>query len=461
MLVVAGADRRHCVAACALAVLAAIALAGPTGAGELAAATEFQRSLGGIIFRKTWVSAPASTDSSDGLGPLFNARSCNACHPRGMRGPGPRQEGAGDRGGGLVLRLSVPPLTVAEHQSLADGRVLALPEPTYGVQLQTDAIQGHAAEGRLRTETRLRQVKLSDGTTVVLRHPAYHIERLGYGPMRPDTMTSPRLAPPLLGLGLLDSIPAADVLALEDIDDRDGDGISGRASRVGPGSATERPIGRFGWKAGTASVRAQVAEAFATDMGLSSALRPQPSGDCTPRQAECVGAPDGRSDRHGGHEVGDVIVDLVASYVAGLLPPPTPDRVGPEHAVGRALFAGTGCAACHRPSFTIPEDPADSNSGPRTIQPYSDLLLHDMGERLADERPDGTASGREWRTTPLWGIVLSLDGDGNGALLHDGRARTIEEAVLWHDGEADKARDAFAALPRAERDRLILFVKSL
>ena len=422
---------------------------------------QFQRALGEAIFRKAWVSAPASTDSSDGLGPLYNARACSVCHPRGGRGRPPTADAADARAAGLMLRLSLPPATLAEQQHLASGLVAAIPEPAYGLQLQTGAIQGHVSEGRLRVSFAELPATLADGSVVVLSQPGYSIDRLGYGPLHPDTLQSPRLAPALIGLGLLEAIPDAEILAFEDPDDRNGDGISGRASRVGPAVNGQRSLGRFGWKGGLATVRTQVAEAFATDMGLSSALQPRPAGDCTPRQPLCLSAPDGRSARHGGHEVGDLVLDLVTAYVAGIAPREPAPAAAVDLGRGRRLFEQAQCALCHRPSLRPGANPHGDPTTNNTIQPYTDLLLHDMGAALADHRPEGAATGSEWRTAPLWSIGESLDADGRGHLLHDGRARNIEEAILWHGGEAQAARDAFAALPRAERNRLIQFVKSL
>ncbi len=422
---------------------------------------DFQRTLGAVIFRKTWIAAPASTDSSDGLGPLYNARACSDCHPRGGRGRPPSADVGAERSPGLVMRLSMPPATLAERQRLTSGEARAIPEPTYGLQLQTHAIQGHHSEGRLRVAHADLPVVLADGTRVILRQPMYDLETMGYGPLHPDTMQSPRLAPALLGLGLLESVPATEILAFEDPEDRDGDGISGRASHVGPVIDGGRAIGRFGWKAGTATVRAQVAEAFSIDLGISSSLQPQPAGDCTPRQTLCRSAPDGRSTRHGGHEISDVVLDLVTGYVAGITPAHSVSRPGLDLGQGQRLFELAQCALCHRPGLSTGEGLTDTRSDRQTIKPYTDLLLHDMGAGLADHRPEGSASGSEWRTAPLWGIGQNLDADGRGHLLHDGRARTIEEAILWHGGEARGARDAFAALPRVDRNRLIEFVKSL
>jgi CxxC motif-containing protein (DUF1111 family) len=402
--------------------------------------------VGQGIFRKLWVSAPGSTRSSDGLGPLFNARSCQSCHTGGGRGPAVID---GKPPVSLVLRLSVPPATEAERAALAARRLLAIPEPTYGEQLQTAAVQGLAAEGRIEAAGTDVPARLGDGSIVRLRAPTYRIAALGAGALRADTMISPRLAPPLAGIGLLEAIPDADILAGADPDDADADGISGRANRVWSTLHGRTLLGRFGWKAGQPTVADQIAAAFASDIGISTPLRPASWGDCTAREAACRTAPSGGSADSA--EAPDAVFDRVVLYVRSLGAPPRRGADQPQVEAGRRLFDAAGCAACHRPTFVI-------NRG-EPISPYSDLLLHDMGDGLADGRPEGDASGREWRTAPLWG--LGRAGASGGGLLHDGRARTPLEAILWHGGEAQAARDRIAALPAAAKATLLAFLDSL
>jgi CxxC motif-containing protein (DUF1111 family) len=426
---------------------------------ELDADRHFRFALGEVIFRRQWVSAPASTTSSDGLGPLYNARACAQCHPQGGRGQ-PEPDRANGRPGALVLRLSVPPGTEAERALLAERKANALPEPTYGVQLQPLAIQGHRGEGRVEVVYGELSVALRDGEVAWLRKPSYRVSGLGYGPLSEATMTSPRVAPPLIGLGLLEMVPEEQVVEREG-GSGTGSGVRGVANRVWSKELGKVVLGRFGWKAGAPSVRQQVAEAFATDLGLSSALVERPAGDCTERQPQCLKAPDGRSAHRGGHEIGDALLDLVVFYVGNANPPERRLAVSDAVHEGEALFHATGCAACHRPSFvtSVTSGPAHLRGLP--IRPYSDLLLHDMGEGLADGRPEGLADGRAWRTAPLWGVGRPQTPDGRQTFLHDGRARSLEEAVLWHGGEAREARDAFASLAADKRRALIAFVKSL
>lgn len=430
---------------------------GQDGATEaLGEEEEFRIALGRVLFRKQWVSAPASTASSDGLGPLYNARACEQCHFNGGRGQ-PEADHASGRPSALVLRLSVPPRTDAERTMLTqDHRVIA--EPTYGVQLQPFAIQGHRSEGRLDVGYDEVAVELGDGSLVHLRRPSYRVANLGYGPFREDTMMSPRVGPPLVGLGLLELVPESQILEREGIGG--GPGIAGVANRVWSKEQGKITLGRFGWKAGTSSLRLQVAEAFALDLGISSSLVTRPSGDCTAQQTQCLSAPDGRSALHGGHELDDKLLDLVTAFVAYRDLPLRSPRGNATAEAGEIHFHAIGCAACHRPSLQTSSSDGPPQLRGRTIWPYTDLLLHDMGEDLADGQPEGAADGRMWRTAPLWALGRQQTRDGGETFLHDGRARSIAEAVLWHGGEARAARDAFARLSVSERSALIDFVKS-
>ncbi|GAB4227400.1 MAG: di-heme oxidoredictase family protein [Methyloligellaceae bacterium] len=418
--------------------------------------------IGNAFFRKKWLAAPASAPDFDGLGPLFNARSCEACHIRDGRGrPPPAHAQPGeDDAVSMVLRLSIPPQNDAQRAALAARALSVIPEPVYGRQLQTFAIPGHRAEGRIRIEYEERTVELAGGERVVLRRPVYGVAAPGYGPLHPQVRISPRVAPPMIGLGLLEAIPEARILALADERDRDGDGISGRPSRVRPTPEGEALLGRFGWKAGKATIMQQVAEAFSSDMGLSSWLRPALYGDCTPVQKACRAAPHGRQQGEEA-EVSRQVLDLVTRYSSNLAPPPRRSAGEAEVLAGKAIFAALGCAACHVPSHRTGPHPREPHLSNQRIWPYTDLLLHDMGEGLADGRREGAASGREWRTPPLWGIGLTRQVSGHSFFLHDGRARSLTEAIMWHGGEARAARDAFAALPAEGRRRLLAFLNSL
>lgn len=415
--------------------------------------------LGNGLFRKVWVSSPASTRASDGLGPLFNARSCQRCHLKDGRGHPP--EGPDDLATSMFLRLAVPPATNAERDALADKRVLLIPDPVYGGQLQDFAVVGLPAEGRMRIAYEEIPVALSGGETASLRKPTYSVSNLGYGPLHPEVTLSPRVAPPMIGLGLLEAIHGADILKLADPEDADSDGISGRVSWTRDPETGEPVLGRFGWKASTHSVRAQSAGAFAGDIGISTPDAPDPYGDCTAAQEACRAMPNGVDKRLGDTEAPDPILELVAFYSRNLAVPARRGESDPEILRGKAVFYEAGCAACHTPKFVTSREATDPEHAFQLIWPYTDLLLHDMGEGLADGQPVGDASGQEWRTTPLWGIGLTEVVSGHTYFLHDGRARNLLEAILWHGGEAAASRDAVIEMPPDDRGALLHFLGSL
>ena len=421
----------------------------------------FERQLefhvGNGIFRKRWVSAPASTKSSDGLGPLHNARSCQSCHIKDGRGRPPRE---GERAVSMLLALSVPPRNDDERQRLVEGHARVIPEPIYGAQLQNYSIQGVPAEGRIGIAYRESKVPLAGGAALRLQGPRYTVLDPGYGPLDPEVMLSPRVAPPMIGMGLIEAIPEADILALEDPGDVDQDGISGRASLVVSARSGAWSLGRFGWKAGAATVAEQTARAFAGDIGLSSHLSPEAWGDCTPAQTRCRQAADGR-DPSEGVEVPGQMFDMVVFYASHLAVPGRRDIGDASVLEGKRLFYAAGCSGCHRPKFVTARDAEQPEHAFQLIWPYSDFLLHDMGEGLADRRPEGSASGREWRTAPLWGIGLTEQVSGHSRFLHDGRARGLLEAVLWHGGEADAAREVVVHMRDEEREALLAFLSSL
>jgi CxxC motif-containing protein (DUF1111 family) len=415
-------------------------------------------SLGNGFFRKVWVSAPSSTRASDGLGPLFNARGCQNCHLKDGRGHPPM--GADDDSVSMFLRLSVPPHTEAERQSIASGQANVIPEPTYGTQLQDFAVQGLKAEGRMVVTYADAPVTLGDGTVVVLRKPRYGVADLSHGPLASNTMLSPRVAPQMIGLGLIEQIPQEDILARADPDDLDHDGISGRPNYGRDLATGELVLGRFGWKAGAPSIRSQAAEAFAGDLGLSTPLIGKSHGDCTAAEADCLSMPVG-DNTPGAPEAPDPILDLVTFYSQNLAVPARRNFDDPAVLRGKQAFYRVGCTGCHTPKYVTSRKADDPSKRFQLIWPYSDFLLHDMGEGLADNRPEGQADGYEWRTPPLWGIGLTETVSGHTYLLHDGRARNLTEAILWHGGEAQASRDAFAGLPKPSRDDLLAFLGSL
>jgi CxxC motif-containing protein (DUF1111 family) len=283
----------------------------------------------------------------------------------------------------------------------------------------------------------------------------------GYGPLADDIMLSPRVAPPMIGLGLLEAIPEEQIMAQADPDYRDGYVISGRPNLVWSRERQEPMLGRFGWKAGNPTLLQQASEALAGDIGVSNPLVPAAWGECTEAQAACRGAPDGNSPQYQDLEAPSEVMDKILFYTRHLAVPARRDLYAKETLQGKQLFYEAGCIACHVAKFVTARDAEEPALQHQLIWPYSDLLLHDMGEGLADHRPEGLADGREWRTAPLWGIGLTETVNGHSQLLHDGRARDLSEAILWHGGEAEAARDRFAAMSNEERSALIAFLSSL
>ena len=419
---------------------------------NLTPARQLAFNVGNSFFRNPWISAPSSTAARDGLGPLFNTNTCQSCHIKDGRGhpPLPTDGNAVS----MLVRLSIPAQSDnVEHQKqLLHNGVIA--EPVYGGQLQDMANPGIAAEGRIRMNWQPQTLQFSDGTAIELMKPSLQITDLAYGELHPQTLFSARIAPPMIGLGLLEAISDADLLAQEDADDTNADGISGRANRVWNIEKQATTIGRFGWKAGQPSLLQQDAGAFAGDMGLTSRLAH--SDDCTTTQSDCRNAPSG-----GEKEVSDNILNQVLFYSRNLAVPARRNANTPEVLRGKQLFSDAGCTGCHTPSFTTKSDAAEPELANQQIFPYTDLLLHDMGDGLADHRPDFLASGSEWRTPPLWGIGLTQDVNGHTRFLHDGRARNLMEAVLWHGGEAEAAQKKVLAMDKADRDALLAFLNSL
>ena len=415
--------------------------------------------VGNGFFKRMWVTAPSSTEAADGLGPLYNARSCQGCHLKDGRGHPP--EGPGDSGVSMFLRLSIPPQNDADRAALASHRQAVVGEPTYGTQLQDLAIPGQIGEGRMAIAYEELPVELAGGETVLLRRPTYSIADPAYGPLHPETMLSPRVAQQMIGLGLLESIDEADLVSRADPDDADGDGISGRPNLVWSETEGRVAMGRFGWKAGQARIAEQAAAAMAGDIGIANPLAPYPAGDCTPAQDACMAAPTGATARFEDLEAPSEVMELVSYYSRHLAVPTRRDPGAPEVLAGKRLFYEAGCTGCHTPKHATGRDGPDPALRGQLIWPYTDLLLHDMGEGLADGRPEGVADGQEWRTAPLWGIGLTETVNGHTYFLHDGRARNLTEAILWHGGEAQASRERFRQMPAADREALLAFLGSL
>lgn len=413
--------------------------------------------LGNALFRKVWVSSPASTKASDGLGPLFNARACQSCHLKDGRG---NPMDITSDASSTFFRLARPARNEIEQAEIDALRALNFPDPVYGGQIQDRAVPGMKGEAQMRVRYTEMPVMLKDGTTVSLRKPLYFLDDLAYGPLSSDVKISPRIANPMIGLGLLQAIHPADILASADPTDADNDGISGKANLVRDN--TDRvALGRFGWKAQNPSIREQTAEAFAGDIGISSPDFPVSTGDCTNAQANCLKAGSGVQDSLGTTEAPDPILDLVTFYSENLAVPARRSVDDPLVLKGKSLFYASGCASCHTPKFVTRRDAAYKEHAFQLIWPYTDMLLHDMGEGLADGQLVGLADGREWRTPPLWGIGLTETVSGHTNFLHDGRARNLTEAIMWHGGEGQVSRDKFAAMTKSDREALIKFLESL
>ena len=410
--------------------------------------------IGNSFFKRNWVQAPASTTARDGLGPHFLARSCGGCHVQDGRAQPPDfHSGLAPRNqAGLLLRLSVP------GKSAQGG---PLPEPTYGDQFNDLAIAGVRAEGKVHIRYTSLTGAFADGTPYALEKPVYTLRELGYGPLAANAMLSPRIAPQVIGLGLLEAIPDAEIEANARHQQAAGGPVRGEVNRVWDAYAQAMLLGRFGWKANVASLAHQTAGAFQGDIGITSKHFPDEA--CTAAQQDCLQAPRGANGK--GVEIDDQTLNDVIFYQATLAPPARRNPADPQVVQGQQIFANAQCAACHRPSYVTGQPRFPRLSSPavagQTIFPYTDLLLHDMGPGLADGRPDFLANGKQWRTPPLWGLGLIKAVNGHSRLLHDGRARNTLEAVLWHDGEARAARDAVLQLNAQERDALVHFLESL
>jgi CxxC motif-containing protein (DUF1111 family) len=410
-------------------------------------------SVGNSFFRSPWVIAPSTTTARDGLGPLFNTNACQNCHIKDGRGHPPTPDAA--NAVSMLVRLSIP--DAPEYARLIE-QVGVVPEPVYGGQFQDMAVPGVAPEGKVRVDYTPVPVRFKDGTEVELRKPVLQITQLGYGPMHPDTRFSARVAPPMIGLGLLEAIPEEAILANAAAQAKAKNGINGRPNQVWDDALQKTVMGRFGWKAGQPNLNQQNVHAFSGDMGLTTSLRP--FDDCTDAQTACKQAPNGNGP-DGEPEVSDNILRLVLFYSRNLAVPARRGVNDEQVLAGKNLFFQAGCDSCHTPKYTTAANAAEPELANQVIRPYSDLLLHDMGDGLADNRTEFQASGRDWRTPPLWGIGLTQAVSGHTQFLHDGRARNLLEAVLWHGGEAQAAQQQVLSFNAEQRAALLAFLNSL
>lgn len=384
------------------------------------------------LYAKGWVTAPSSTKVRDGLGPHFNAVSCVSCHQHNGRGRAPIQGLKPDFS--LLMRLSV------QGQN-KDGSPVG--DPVYGTQFHPRATLGVENEGDLELTYTEKNEVLAGGKVVSLQVPSYKFKNLKYGSMSQDIMISPRVAPHLAGVGYLDKVSEEQILEYADELDSNRDGISGKANYVWNVLTQKKTIGRFGWKANQPTLLQQNAGAFNGDLGITSSLFP--NQNCSSLQSDCLSALDG-----GAPEISDKHLDFVNLMVSSIDRPKVKRLKNYEE--GKKVFFQLKCQQCHRPSFKVEG---------KEVKAYTDLLLHDMGAALADGRADFLANGREWKTPPLWGIGAQKEVNGHTYLLHDGRARNVEEAILWHGGEAEKSKQMYKALSEEERESLLNFVNSL
>lgn len=397
---------------------------------------------GNAFFNTNWVDASSEVNGRDGLGPLFNVRSCSACHFKDGRGQPPE---GNEVPSGWLMRISIQ--GVGEHEA-------PVPDQIYGDQISVRALPGANPEAQIRIQYDIVDGRYPSGETYQLLSPRYRLQNWAYGDPHPELMTSPRVASAVFGLGLLEAVAEADILANADPQDADGDGISGRANTVWSPSRGKKELGRFGWKANKANLLDQTAGAFTGDIGITSSLFSKEN--YTGAQNLSEEYPSG-----GSPEISDRDLHDVVFYMQTLAVPAARVEDRGAFREGKELFENLQCAKCHISVLETKDDFPISALAGQTIRPYTDLLLHDMGKGLADGRPDFDATGTEWRTPPLWGIGLFPKVNKHSRLLHDGRARGVEEAILWHGGEAEGSKEAFKRLTAEQRALVIRFVESL
>jgi CxxC motif-containing protein (DUF1111 family) len=400
--------------------------------------------IGNSFNRNNWVTAPSSTTARDGLGPFFNATSCSACHFLDGKGM-PVSASDGLITQSLLFRLSVP--GEGEHGE-------PVHDPNYGEQFNPRAISDVEAEGDVAVSYQELPGTYPDGSSFSLQKPTYVFSNLKYGPMT-GTLISPRVSPHMAGVGLLEAVSEETMLGFSDIEDQNKDGISGKPNYVWDFKKGQKVIGKFGWKANQPTVEQQTGAAFNGDLGVTSVLFP--SENLTKTQKEKYkDLPSG-----GSPEIEEKIFQDVVFYIRALAVPARRTWEDQQVLEGKALFVKANCSGCHIPKMQTGRSDSPSYLSSQTIRPYTDLLLHDMGEGLADNRPDFKATGNEWRTAPLWGLGLVKTVNKHTFFLHDGRARNVEEAILWHGGEAENARQTFMKYAKSERDAVLRFIDSL
>ncbi|WP_419770341.1 MAG: di-heme oxidoredictase family protein [Candidatus Marinarcus sp.] len=397
--------------------------------------------LGKSFFRIPWVEAPSATTARDGLGPLFNANSCISCHPNNAQGSVYTKDGLISRS--MVARLSIDANDSLQHQQYMQQQGF-VPDEVYGGQLSINGVKDVPYEGKLKITYEEKPIQYPDGSVVYLRVPTYELIELNYGKLNANTSISVRKAPALIGLGWVDQISDEAILANEDVEDKNHDGISGKANRVYSFEKKGFAVGKYTYKASVPTVKNQIANAFHNDMSLTTKFHLK--DNCTKTQKACLNAP----KAYDAIDVPNNRLDAIDFYLKTLKIP----VVESKNQEGKALFDALGCASCHIPSF--------KTNNKERVYIYSDFLLHDMGDALSDGRVEFDAQKSEWRTAPLWGINSLEKAIGKAVdYLHDGRARSLEEAILWHGGEALNAKNSFMHLTKKQRESLIEFLGEL
>ena len=399
--------------------------------------------LGKSFFTIPWVEAPSVTTARDGLGPLFNANSCISCHPSNGRGVLFNKDGFVSRS--LIAKLSIKSNDLKEHKESLKYKGF-VPNGIYGEQLSINAIHGIDFEGKIKVDFEELDITFPDGEKQVLLKPKYSLENLNYGVISNDTNISYRLASTLNGVGLIELILDNDILKNVDENDSNRDGISGKANYVYSNITKKEELGKYTWKAGVYSLKEQIASAAHNDMGLTTSIFPYEN--CTSVQKECNNAPKARNKI----DLPDERLDAITFYLKNLKA--YSPKITNEYKEGLEIFEQISCAKCHISSF-------ETKKGFK-VYPYSDFLLHDMGEELSDGKVEFMALAQEWRTAPLWGLALHEKiNKEKPRLLHDGRARSFQEAILWHGGEALNSKENYMNLPKEKREKLLKFLEEL
>ncbi|MEM8594319.1 MAG: di-heme oxidoredictase family protein [Pseudomonadota bacterium] len=433
--------------------------------------------IGRDFFKRPWISKRATTTLRDGLGPHFNNNACEHCHVRNGRGSLSHVASAelGQGFPSLIFRASRQSVSLEQAHQMRSGVLMNVPDSAVGAQLQHRSIHGVRNESSIDVTYRSKTVTFFDGHQVHLRQPNWIFKSL-YADQGidfdSDSVFSARVTPPMIGLGLLEMIPEQVIVRLADPEDKDGDGISGRVNTVWDVRLKKTRLGRFGWKAGQPNVEQQVASAFHGDLGLRSELFN--ASECLAHQVDCLEVPNGNGDdlSRYPYEVSSKVLQDVVFYAQNLAVPARRQVDKKTVKQGEHLFKKASCDACHVPQFKTQRLESKHELSDQVIFPYTDMLLHDMGAELADVdrsmKPvrgdvlvEFSATTREWRTPPLWGIGLAKTVNPDAVFLHDGRARTVLEAVLWHGGEAEKSKRMVLGFSQEERSALLAFLHDL